>query len=55
MSLQDVADELYALPPEDFTAARDAAAKAADKDLRKEVKALRRGSVRRDGDRSVID
>ena len=45
MSLQDVADELYALPPEDFTAARDAAAKAAGKGLKTEVKALRRPTV----------
>lgn len=46
MTLQDVADELYALPPEDFTAARDAVAKATeDKDLKKEVKALRRPTV----------
>lgn len=41
--LDDVADRLYALAPEEFTAARDAAAReAADGDLRKAVKALRR-------------
>ena len=45
MDLQDVAQELYGLPPEDFTAARDAAAKAADKPLKADVKALRRPTV----------
>lgn len=41
--LDAVADRLYALPPEDFTAARDDAAKQADtKPLRAAVKALRR-------------
>ena len=40
--LARVAAELYALPPEQFTAARDAAAKAADGALRAAVKALRR-------------
>jgi hypothetical protein len=45
VSVDDVADELYALPPEDFTAARDAAAKNADGDDRKAVKALRRPTV----------
>jgi hypothetical protein len=44
MALDDVADRLYALPPEEFTAARDAAAKA-DPALRKEVAALRRPTV----------
>lgn len=40
------ADRLYALPPEDFTAARDAAArKAPDSRQRAAVKALRRPSV----------
>ena len=42
------ADELYALPPEEFTAARDAAAKAAkvgDPDRAKELKALRKPTV----------
>ena len=38
--------ELYALPPEEFTAARDRAAKAAgDRDRAKQLKALRRPSV----------
>ena len=40
--LAAVAAELYALPPQDFTPARDAAAKAADGPLRAAVKALRR-------------
>ncbi|MCY7366514.1 MAG: hypothetical protein LH469_14570, partial [Frankiaceae bacterium] len=44
----DAAD-LYRLPPEDFTAARDAAAKAAkaggDADVAKALRALRRPSV----------
>jgi hypothetical protein len=44
-ALQDVADELYALPPEDFTAARDAAAKTAEPAARKEIQALRRPTV----------
>ena len=35
-------DRLYALPPEEFTAARDAAAKQASGDLRTQLKALRR-------------
>ena len=43
MDLDSVADELYALPPEDFTAARDAAAKQAlDPALTKAIKTLRR-------------
>lgn len=43
MDLDSVADELYALPPEEFTAARDAAVKrAADAELKKAVKSLRR-------------
>lgn len=49
MTLDDLADRLYALAPEDFTAARDAAAKqaraAGDAPLAKQVKALRRPSV----------
>src|SRR5436309_30272 len=45
VSVDDVADELYALPPEDFIAARDEAAKSADGDDRKAVKALRRPTV----------
>jgi DNA repair exonuclease SbcCD ATPase subunit len=44
--LERIADELYGLPPEDFTAARDAAAKQArNKALRDAVKALRRPTV----------
>ncbi len=40
------ADQLYALPPGEFTAARDAAAKAAaDKAFGKQVKALRKPTV----------
>jgi hypothetical protein len=49
MEIDDVADGLYALPPEDFTAARDEAAKQArangDRGLATTVKALRRPSV----------
>lgn len=49
MTLDETADQLYALPPEDFTAARDEAARqakaAGDADLAKQVKALRRPSV----------
>ena len=46
MDLDSVADELYALPPEEFTAARDAAAKAAsDPALTKAIKALRKPTV----------
>jgi hypothetical protein len=48
-SLAAVADELYAIAPDDFTAARDAAARRArddgDRDLAAEVKQLRRPSV----------
>jgi hypothetical protein len=43
MDLDSVADELYGLPPEEFTAARDAAAKrAGDPALTKAVKSLRK-------------
>jgi hypothetical protein len=46
VDVDEVADELYALPPEEFTAARDDAAKAADSaDLRKAIKALRKPTV----------
>lgn len=49
MALDDVADRLYALAPEEFTAARDAAAKQAKADgdagLAQQVKALRKPSV----------
>src|SRR4051812_45342185 len=44
MGVEEVADELYALPPEDFTAARAAAAKA-DKAAAKEIAALRKPTV----------
>ncbi|GLI03927.1 hypothetical protein [Phytohabitans aurantiacus] len=44
MSLDEIADELYALPPRDFTAARNARAKeareAGDSDLAKRITAL---------------
>ena len=48
MTLEEIADRLYALPPEDFTAARTAeaaAAKKVDKDLAKQVAALRKPTV----------
>jgi hypothetical protein len=46
MDLDSVADELYGLPPEEFTAARDAAAKdAGDPALTKAIKALRKPTV----------
>ena len=44
MTIQDVADALYAVPPEDFTAARAAAAKA-HPELAKAVRSLRRPTV----------
>jgi hypothetical protein len=45
-ALVAVADQLYALPPEEFTAARDAAAKAADdKALAGRIRKLRRPAV----------
>ena len=44
MTLSDVADALYALPPEDFTAARTAAA-AADKTLAPQIRTLRRPTL----------
>jgi hypothetical protein len=44
MSVEEVADELYGLPPEDFTAARTAAARA-DKPHAKEINALRKPTV----------
>jgi hypothetical protein len=40
-----VVDALYALPPQEFTAARDAASRDVDKELRKAVTALRRPTV----------
>lgn len=46
MDLKPVADELYGLPPKDFTAARNAAAKqAGDKDLAKAISELRKPTV----------
>jgi chromosome segregation ATPase len=49
VDLEQTADRLYALPPEDFTAARTAAAaearKAGDRVLAKEVAALKRPTV----------
>ena len=46
MDLKPVADELYGLPPKDFTAARNAAAKQADdKDLAKAIADLRKPTV----------
>jgi hypothetical protein len=45
VTANDPADELYALPPEAFTSARDALAKAADRDDAKAIKALRKPSL----------
>src|SRR5512138_346259 len=49
MEIDEVADALYRLPPEEFTAARDDAAKqarsAGDRDLAARIKALRKPSV----------
>lgn len=46
MDLKPVADELYGLPPKEFTAARNAAAKQTDdKDLAKAIQELRRPTV----------
>jgi hypothetical protein len=45
VTLEEIADRLYALPPEDFTAARADEAKAAGKPLGKQVAALRRPTV----------
>jgi hypothetical protein len=44
MGVEEVADELYALPPEDFTAARAAAA-TADKAGAKDINSLRKPTV----------
>jgi hypothetical protein len=44
VTLDEIADELYALPPEEFTAARTRAAKA-DKAAAKEIAALRKPTV----------
>jgi hypothetical protein len=45
MGIEEVADQLYALGPEEFTGARDDAAKEVDGDDRKAVKALRKPTV----------
>src|SRR5690348_12379086 len=45
VSIDDVADRLYALPPEDFVAARDEAAQQADGSERSSIKALRKPTV----------
>ncbi|MGI5504893.1 hypothetical protein [Lentzea sp. CA-135723] len=46
MDLKPVADELYGLPPKEFTAARNAAAKQTDdKDLAKAISDLRKPTV----------
>jgi len=43
VDVEEVTEDLYGLPPEEFTAARDEAAKqAVDSDLRKAIKALRK-------------
>lgn len=43
VDVDEIADRLYGLPPEEFTAARDEEAKtASDADLRKAIKALRK-------------
>ncbi|UUZ59699.1 hypothetical protein [Nocardioides sp. B-3] len=46
-SLPEIADQLYGLPPADFTPARDALAKEhkADKELAAQVKALKKPSL----------
>jgi hypothetical protein len=45
VSIDDVADRLYGMEPEEFTAARDQAAKDADGDDRKAIKGLRKPTV----------
>src|SRR5689334_16480659 len=45
VTLEEIADRLYALPPEDFTAARADEAKAAGKPVGKQVAALRKPTV----------
>jgi hypothetical protein len=42
MDLDSVADALYALPPDEFTAARDDEAKRADPQLKQAIKSLRK-------------
>ncbi len=45
VDIEDVADELYALQPEEFTAARDDAARQAEGAARKTIKGLRKPTV----------
>jgi hypothetical protein len=45
VSIDEVADRLYGMEPEEFTAARDQAAKDADPDARQAIKALRKPTV----------
>src|SRR3954466_10227717 len=45
VSIDDMADRLYGMAPEEFTAARDQAAKAAVADARHAIKALRKPTV----------
>ena len=46
MDLDSVAEDLYGLPPDEFTAARDEAAKqASDPTLKKAIKSLRKPTV----------
>jgi len=45
VSIDDVADRLYGLPPEEFTAGRDEAARQTDGEDRKALKALRKPTV----------
>src|SRR4051812_47052853 len=45
VSIDEVAERLYALEPEEFTAARDQAAKDAEGDDRKAIKSLRKPTV----------
>jgi hypothetical protein len=42
MDLRDVAADLYGVPPADFVSARSAAASGADRELRADIKALRK-------------
>ena len=55
MDLDSIADELYALPPEEFVAARDAAVKRTDDpDLKKTIKSLRRPTASADAVNQVV-
>jgi hypothetical protein len=55
VDLDSIADELYALPPEEFVATRDAAARRADEpDLKKTIKALRRPTVSADAVNRIV-